>query len=1247
MKNLVVGCLFMMVGLFLIATTESLAVPDYYLGDASVYAGSASDSNPIKPNILIIVDSTQEMQNIGTAGIYERGNDPYPGGVDHNSIWKKTKDSESKLNNPDLNDVNNNYIEAYNKLYNEGQFDGCLSPSGSKPNNCNSPERYLTGDYINWRDANFEVTEWKNWEGFEPGGDIGYKIGDLVYQKGHLDGENSTWYRLISIDLEGDGKAYQSATDPFSVEGSPSVYVDGNLRWAPEMVLIDVVSNELNNIFEALSDHINIGLMGYSSNNQGGSIKIAVTNNSPSDLKDALNLIANDSDNKNSALQKMGGALWDAWLYFVGNPTGGSTNSPNNLLSKHENAESASANSAYTPSPIKYWCQPNHIIFIGTGASTDQMGASNPVAALDNSAYLDDYDFLGLKPSGDSHNDNFYAPEAAYHLYNNLDYYIDGKQAKVNSHVIQLMSITDSLKYAAYFGKGKYVPVSDSRQIRAAIEDIIYGLLESNSSFVAPVVPASPENRAYSGKRIYLGFFKPMNDRPWYGNLKKFGLNHRNEITGFTGSINAPTVAVATDTSGNFLEDLACDENDPMPMIFSFWPSAADCNSLYPDGCSICTANPHYDGGRVDSGGAGSKLLSTTPASRKILTSLDGVSLVDFNLTSGDAVPASLETALALNPEATITAEELIHFVRGYEADGTTPRGWMHGDVMHSKPVVLNYQKFDFNDPVKESTPCIGATVDSCNKGYVFVGANDGMLHAYRDATGEEAWAFIPPDLLPNLQYLTDTDRHYYFVDNSPVVYVYDKNGDGNIHPTDDKAILIFGLRRGGGSSTITSGAQGSYHALDITDPENPAYLWSVTKTKNGDFDDLGQTWSVPHLTRMKEKDGTNHKSKVVAVIGAGYDNAEDLRYGENRKFPDDTTVGVATSSASTGEGAVPSDGDKSLSSPHGQGVYVIEVAELTSSGIVTTGGGNKVWDATDSTMYSMPSDPLIIDRNSDGYTDLIYIGDTDGQIWRIMQDHTTLAWTTTKIFESNSANEGRKVFYKPTATLNGSDVMLYFGTGDREHPLNTAVTDRFYVVRDRLSMVGESPSPWPLDEGDLVNVTANVLQSEGFDPVDNEVHEALLRSLTYTGESMHYNGWYINLENAGEKVLAVPKVLSGIVFFSTYQPAGSAAPDPCVGNLGPSRLYAVRAMTGEAVYNLDTTNDSETTTNERAKDASGNILRKDDRSINVGDGIASEPLVMINAVGEVSIMVGRGGGFFNVDVETIDPAFPIYWMKW
>jgi len=166
------------------------------------------------------------------------------------------------------------------------------------------------------------------------------------------------------------------------------------------------------------------------------------------------------------------------------------------------------------------------------------------------------------------------------------------------------------------------------------------------------------------------------------------------------------------------------------------------------------------------------------------------------------------------------------------------------------------------------------------------VGANDGMLHAFRlgyldttitnavarlqnskddtgyDKLGEELWAFIPQNALPYLRYYADTEYpHLYYIDLSPFVIDADYDGDD----TTEK-VLIGGMRLGGAvgcngtecvippedtcsdaNSTSCVGLS-SYFALDISDPENPQLLWEFKDP------DLGFSYSGPAIVRKGSK---------------------------------------------------------------------------------------------------------------------------------------------------------------------------------------------------------------------------------------------------------------------------------------------------------------------------------------------------------------------------------------------------------
>src|SRR5262249_52088250 len=137
----------------------------------------------------------------------------------------------------------------------------------------------------------------------------------------------------------------------------------------------------------------------------------------------------------------------------------------------------------------------------------------------------------------------------------------------------------------------------------------------------------------------------------------------------------------------------------------------------------------------------------------------------------------------------------------------------------------------------------------------LIAGANDGMLHAFRESDGVELWAFIPPDVLDNLKVLADTGSdHQFFVDSSAIAR------DIKVGST-WKTIVMFGLRRVGPQ----------YYALDITDTTNPQWMWGFTDSK------IAETWSEPSMGKVK----IGSVDKFVAFFGGGYDTASNNAHGK------------------------------------------------------------------------------------------------------------------------------------------------------------------------------------------------------------------------------------------------------------------------------------------------------------------------------------------------------------------------------
>ena len=165
-----------------------------------------------------------------------------------------------------------------------------------------------------------------------------------------------------------------------------------------------------------------------------------------------------------------------------------------------------------------------------------------------------------------------------------------------------------------------------------------------------------------------------------------------------------------------------------------------------------------------------------------------------------------------------------------------------------------------------------------------------------------------------------------------------------------------------------------------------------------------------------------------------------------------------------------------------------------------------------------------------------------------------------------------------------------------------------------------------------MTNVTDNLIQ------LGTEAEKATAKSNLESS-----SGWYFHLENAGEKVVASPRVYGGVVYFTTYTPPDASAPDPsdpCVVSTvrGIGRLYAVNYQTGASVLDLS----SETETDNAGQTVA---LGKKDRSISIGTAIPSAPVIAILADG-AQIYIGVEGGIVNLPTIATQDMYYYYWTQ-
>ena len=326
------------------------------------------------------------------------------------------------------------------------------------------------------------------------------------------------------------------------------------------------------------------------------------------------------------------------------------------------------------------------------------------------------------------------------------------------------------------------------------------------------------------------------------------------------------------------------------------------------------------DGPAVEKGGAAERLgiLLDTGGTRNVYTYTGtNALLTDSSNAFVDSNSAVTKGMLDVTTDLERTA--LFNTVRKGE----------FGDVIHSEPAVVYYGA---------GADGLPDTADDDVK--IFVGANDGMLHCIDDATGDEVWAFIPPDQVGRLKKLTDAD-HDYFVDGSPTVY-YGAS----------QKILIIGSRRGGES----------YTAIDITNYNAPRAISTPSaQTFWGSGNELlGQSWSRPEKATIATGStvttaGCSVNIAVstadVLLFGGGYDNNQDQ----------------ATPSASDTEG---------------RAMFAVN---LTTGALMN----NPKFTPANLGMTHSVVDVAGFDHDGDGIVSRIYFGDMGGNIFALKDDQS------------------------------------------------------------------------------------------------------------------------------------------------------------------------------------------------------------------------------------------------------------------
>jgi type IV pilus assembly protein PilY1 len=520
----------------------------------------------------------------------------------------------------------------------------------------------------------------------------------------------------------------------------------------------------------------------------------------------------------------------------------------------------------------------------------------------------------------------------------------------------------------AKHGKGKSILANNHAEIVTAINEFIVEIENTPATFVAPAISANSYNSLEHLDDLYYAMFAPSGSAKWTGNLKAYRLSADGTIVDSLGN-------PAIHTDGTFRVDSR-----------SYWTS--------PD---------MLDGAEVHLGGAASLLTGDY----KIYTHLSGTNnadLVDTLTTS-----AITKSMLGLADSAT-DAEHQALINWGNRLSTVTADGMRREmeDPLHSRPVVVNY-----------STK-LGADGKLISDSAVFVATNSGYLHAFKADKNnfKEYFSFIPKELLPNLnRYKEGANQSgkIYGLDGHITYWHQDKNQD-RIVDSGEKVLLFVGMRRGGRN----------YYAIDISNRDKPKFAWQISGG-TAPFANLGQSWSEMTVAKVPWQ-GTD---RVVLLFGGGYDPIED-----DRTTPGSHSMGNSVYMVDAETGKLlwhASDASSNLNLKDMKTGIVSNVRPVDVDGnglsdyFFVADVGGKIWrfDINEETTNAgdFAQAGVIFDANGDASTGYQRFFNTPSVSYFVRENERFLT--------------------------------LSIGSGYRAHPLQDTATDSFYIIKDYNVLAG------------------------------------------------------------------------------------------------------------------------------------------------------------------------------------------------
>ena len=406
------------------------------------------------------------------------------------------------------------------------------------------------------------------------------------------------------------------------------------------------------------------------------------------------------------------------------------------------------------------------------------------------------------------------------------------------------------------------------------------------------------------------------------------------------------------------------------------------------------------------------------------------------------------------------------------------------GDIADSQPIYVGAPDGSYFD----STYFAFQQAKATRQPMLYVGANDGMLHAFNAATGAEQFAFVPNAVIAGLYHLSEplyNQNHLFYVNGSP------QTGDVKFSDASWHTMLVGG--EGGGGRSV--------YGMDITNPAILTTETAVAAAVKWEFtdNDMGLSYSEPRIAPIGAIPG------FAVFFGNGYNSSSNhaILYALNPQT----------------------------------GAVIRKIDLCTASGI-------PVGTCAAGTPQGLSS---VAVANFDGLQGApitqVYAGDIQGNLWVVdVSSSNPTSWTARLLFQArDSSGNPQSITTAPVVTLNPQfprklGLFVMFGTGQflTAGDLASTQTQSAYGVWDKPSGPGK--------------YTRSNLQVQTLTLVGMATSQLPQDILTDSNDAVNFSsvvGWYADFPTGGQRIFNAPQLLNGSFIATLNTPPSTACGVP------------------------------------------------------------------------------------------------------